>query len=110
MLKYLIAAIAAGFLILAMFGFIWKTEGEFRQYALDRGWDGEQDVGMELPGDLLQRRRRPVVVDHHPVQQAWVGPTSPYQAKFPGSVLHRLVHLELGLFKQFLDHGATSVH
>lgn len=55
MLKYLIAAILAGIFILAMFGFIWKTEGEFRQYALDRGWDGEQDVGMELPDDLLQR-------------------------------------------------------
>lgn len=54
-MKYLIAALIAGFLILAMFGFIWKTENEFRQAALDRGWDGEQDVGMELPGDLLQR-------------------------------------------------------
>lgn len=54
-MKYLIAAFMTGFLILAMFGFIWKTEGEFRQSALDRGWDGEQDMGMELPGDLLQR-------------------------------------------------------
>ncbi|WP_417374947.1 hypothetical protein [Gimesia maris] len=54
-MKYLIAACTAGFLILAMFGFIWKTEGEFRQFARDRGWDGEQDVGMEMPGDLLQR-------------------------------------------------------
>ncbi|WP_417381144.1 hypothetical protein [Gimesia sp.] len=54
-MKYLLAAVLAGFLILAMFGFIWKTEGEFRQAALDRGWDGEQDMGMELPGDLLQR-------------------------------------------------------
>ncbi|QDU16985.1 hypothetical protein CA11_48240 [Gimesia maris] len=52
-MKYLIAASIAGFLILAMFGFIWKTEGEFRQFARDRGWDGEQDVGMEMPGDLL---------------------------------------------------------
>ncbi|MCA9018512.1 MAG: hypothetical protein KDA74_00075, partial [Planctomycetaceae bacterium] len=55
MLKYLIAAIVSGFLILAMFGFIWKTEDEFRQATRDRGWDGEQDVGMELPGDLLQK-------------------------------------------------------
>ncbi len=54
-MKYLIAALMAGFLILAMFGFIWKTESEFRQAALDRGWDGEQEFGMELPGDLLQR-------------------------------------------------------
>ncbi|WP_417384847.1 hypothetical protein [Gimesia sp.] len=55
MLKYLIAAIAAGFLILAMFGFIWKTEGEMRQLAREQGWEIEQDRGTKLPGGLLQR-------------------------------------------------------
>ncbi|WP_298868848.1 hypothetical protein [uncultured Gimesia sp.] len=54
-MKYLIAAVIAGILILGMFIYIWSVESEILKIAGVEDMESLEDLGMELTGGQLLR-------------------------------------------------------
>ncbi|MDF1742423.1 MAG: hypothetical protein P1V19_01930 [Gimesia sp.] len=54
-MKYRIAGVIAGILILGIFIFIWSVESEILKIAGVEDMESLNDIGMELPGATLTR-------------------------------------------------------
>ena len=77
---------------------------------LSYGWiTRSRASGTEKPA-ILELGLSPVVVDGDTVQEARIRTTGADAAEFLNRVYDRLIHLVVGIFQHFVDHGASSAN
>src|SRR5206468_307183 len=87
------------------------TQGAFdiaQGRLVERGDEDGARVRNREGGQLLQRRRRTVVVDQDPVVQAGRGAARADRGEVFLGYLYRLVHLVPGFEQGFFDHDLSS--